>query len=248
MKADKTQVDSLILNPSGAILTGGLLSTGANSGVQLNNTATGTSNYNLQSYVNNGSIELLIKNDSFGVIGTPVATQFNFYTFNTSKAQSTSMIIGNSTIVMYLPITLQSTYASAPSSGQLGFKNSGSNTSNPITSAQVYNTNTIAVPVGVWLITNSMTIIVNGTGGTTTFVDTCVSTSTTLLSSVVDQASRTTDAISTVYPANTNRNFSTSFVYQNTTSASVNLYQLYTQTFSSGNYGYYAYYTLTRIG
>ena len=244
--AGKAQVNSLSITPTGAVLTGGLLSTGTNSGLQLNNIATGTANYNLQAYTNGGACELLIKNDSFS--GTPVATQFNFYTFNTSKAQSTSMTIGNSAIQMNLPITLQSTFASAPASGQLGFKNSGNNIVNPITSTIVYNANTIAVPVGVWLITNSMNIIVNETGGTTTLVDTCVSSSTTLLTSLVDQASRTTDAISTVYPANTNHNFSTSFVYQNATSASVNLYQLYTQTFSSGSYGYFAYYTLTRIG
>ena len=143
-------------------------------------------------------------------------------------------------------ISLQTTYTSAPSSPQLGYKYSGSNTSTSISSGTVYNTNTISVPVGVWLITISIKVIID-TGGVTSLIDTCISTSFTSFSNCVEQASRTTLPVSTTYVSSTNQIFSTSFVYQNATSSTATLYQLYQHTFLSGTYGYDAYYTYTRI-
>ena len=166
MTAAKVSVDSLILSPTSATFSGGILSTGTGSaGLLLYNVGTGTNNYYSQAYTSGSSCELLIRNDSFS--GTPAATQFNFYTYTTLKAQTTSMIIGNSAIQMNLPITLQSTYSASAGAGQLGQVVSSTSTSFSVTTATAVSfASFTSLPAGVWAF--SYTIDLTTAGGTVT--------------------------------------------------------------------------------
>lgn len=247
MKADKTQVDSLIITPTVATFSGGIISTGTTAGVALYNSTTGTNNYFQTTYVNNGTCEMLMRNDNQT---TPTATQFNFYTYTTGKAQTTSMIIGNSAIQMNLPITLQSTYSAVAAAGQLGNIVATSSTSFSVSNGTAVSFASFSnLAAGVWAF--SYTIDLTTAGGTATAtIQSLYMTLTNngAYSTKVAQGGSTRTHNTIVYAIGDNPCFSSALTYSTTATTSFYPTFLISFTGAGATISANGYATATRIG
>jgi hypothetical protein len=189
---------------------------------------------------------LRIYNDKAGGT-TPVATELYISTMTAAKASVDSMVIKSTDIQMKLPITLQTTYASAPSSAQLGYSVTiGGGSTNVPTGTATSICGITPIPVGVWIINYTSTLTSAAAASFNGF-QMGISTTTGFGGLINPSGFQISAATESFSGADTSVK-SGSFTYTNATGSSATLYVIVQLAILTGTFTGVASAYLTRIG
>ena len=178
---------------------------------------------------------------------TPVATELYISTMTAAKVSVDSMVITSTDIQMKLPITLQTTYASAPSSAQLGYSVTiGGGSTNVPTGTATSICGITPIPVGVWIINYTSTLTSAAAASFNGF-QMGISTTTGFGGLINPSGFQISAATESFSGADTSVK-SGSFTYTNATGSSATLYVIVQLAILTGTFTGVATAYLTRIG